>query len=34
MPTLRDSLDNIAPPWLQRTVGARFLYAIAIQLDA
>lgn len=34
MPTLRDSLDSIAPPWLQRTVGVRLLYALAIQLDA
>ena len=32
--TIRDAVAGIAPPWLTNTVGARFLYSIAVQCDA
>lgn len=33
-PTLRDALYASVPTWLQGTYGFRFLYSIALQLDA
>ena len=34
MPTIRDTVEALSPTWLQRTVGVRLLYSVAIQLDA
>lgn len=33
-PTLRDTLAQIVPRWLQGTIGARLLFSIGVQLDA
>lgn len=32
--TFRDTIRKIAPPWLQRDVAEKVLYALAIQIDA
>jgi len=32
--TIRDAVEAISPPWLTRTNGLRFMYGVAVQLDA
>ena len=33
MPTIRDTIERVAPPWLRGFYGLRFLYAMAIPWD-